>query len=136
MTKTKFGFNPRVRMLDVDRIKPGSDPSKAVDALYAYGRRYGEKPAEWPAAPAANPSVAEQHKPRSKHDVGNFQVNQAPEDFHGPGYDNQTTGHVRGTRRGTPSGNNETATSLPNFDHSADRPSMQPNKGTDWSKKR
>ena len=48
----------------------------------------------------------------------NTNVNQAPEDQHGPGYDNDCSGWVRGAR-GEPTGNNETAEGKPSFDRAS-----------------
>jgi hypothetical protein len=141
MTKSKggvLGVNPRVRMLDVDRrIKPGSDPTKAINELYATGRRYPQGQARWPSAPTVNDAAARQGRHVSRNDPYNENTNQDVSNWKSPNYDNDSRGWVRAAPNGQKAtGNNETAEKLPNFDHSRDRPAMQPNRGNDWSKKR
>jgi hypothetical protein len=108
-----------------------------IDALYRLGRSYPrEQPAKWPAAPAVNDGIARQGRHVSKGDPFNENTNQHVENFKSPNYQNDSRGHVRGAPNGrTPTGNNETAERLPNFDHWQDRPSMKATKGDDWSKR-
>ncbi len=96
----------------LENVKPGIDPTRLIVRLYSEGRTCPrEQPAHWPARPAVNRSAAEQHHSRAKNDPGNFQVNQAPENFHASNYDQDTSGWVRSAPNGkTPTGNNETAT--------------------------
>jgi hypothetical protein len=49
---------------------------------------------------------------------------QDPEDAHGPGYDGDASGWVRGAR-GEPTGHDETAEGKPSFDHSPPRNKMR-----------
>ena len=117
---------------DLTRVRPGSDPSRLIDALYRVGRSYPrEQPAKWPARPAVNDAAKEQHQSRPKNDPGNFQSNQAPENHHSPNYDSDTSGWVRGAPNNSkPTGNNETATRLPNFDYGGSW--RRADKGNDW----
>ena len=57
------------------------------------------------------------------------QANQAPEDAHGPNYDNDASGWVRGAR-GEPTGDYETGETKPGFDHNPVW--KMANKGNDW----
>jgi hypothetical protein len=117
---------------DLTHVKPGSDPSRLIDRLYSEGRSYPrEKPAEWPARPAVNEGSARQGRHVPRNDPFNENTNQAPENFHAPNYDSQTSGWVRAAPNGKqPSGNNETATRLPNFDYGGSY--RRADKGNDW----
>jgi hypothetical protein len=122
--------------IDITNAKPGSG-DRLVRNIYSEGRHYPRgKPQEWPKRPAVNPSVRQQNTLDLPVD-GCWQANQMPENFHDKNYDNDTSGWVRGSPNGKnpQTCNRETATGLPNFDHSKNRPSMQRNKGDDWSKR-
>jgi hypothetical protein len=58
-------------------------------------------------------------QPRDQH------RNQDPEDQHGPKYDGDCRGWLRGSVKGDPTGYNETAESKPFFDHSPSRSKMR-----------
>jgi hypothetical protein len=85
----------------------------SVDELYASRHRpYGQNRDGSHHRVTHNPPMESAADRATAHNV---HTNQAPEDKHGPKYDNDASGWVRGAR-GEPTGNNETATGKPGFD--------------------
>jgi hypothetical protein len=119
------------RPTDLTHLKPGSDPTKLINDLYAHGRTYPrEKPAEWPARPAVNDAIARQGRHVSRNDPFNENTNQHPENFKAPNYQNDCSGWVRGAPNGQkPTGNNSDATRL-HFDRGGSW--RRPDGGNDW----
>ena len=95
----------------------------SVDELYSRGRSFPHGQNRDAGARRATP-----YEPSMKsHEV---QRPQSPEDQHDVGYDNRTSGWVRGAR-GEPTGNNETAEGKPSFDKGQSY--RRSDKGNDWN---
>ena len=98
-----------------------ADRKTSVDEMYANRHRpYGQ------VRDGSHRRI--EHEPSMKsHEV---QRPQSPEDQHDVGYDNRTSGWVRGAR-GEPTGNNETAEGKPSFDKGQSY--RRSDKGNDWN---
>jgi hypothetical protein len=125
---------------DLTDRKPGRDPGKMVDDLYRSGRHYPVRdPADWPARHAVNDYATSPGEPIQRdhgsryHRHEEIQSPQHRPNQHDVHYDNDTSGWVRGAPNGqAPTGHNETAEKLPNFDHSSRAPRFNKSKGNDW----
>ena len=94
----------------------------SVDELYSRGRSFPHGQNRDTGARRSTP-----YEPSMKsHEV---QHPQSSEDQHDVGYDNRTSGWVRGAR-GEPTGNNETAMGKPGFDKGQSY--RRADKGNDW----
>jgi hypothetical protein len=86
----------------------------SIDRLYSEGRHYPG------AAQARDPGARQciEHSPSMKSKGPSLRNNrpQDPEDRHGPGYDGDAKGWLRGARGGEPTGHKESAEGKPNFD--------------------
>ena len=126
------------RPIDHTEHRPGKDPSKMIDRLYSEGRTYPrEQPARWPDRDAANFDAKHQgepvqaHHPHPYHRHEEIQSAQNREDQHDKHYDSDTSGWVRAAPNGKqPTGNNETAERLPNYDQGQSY--RRADKGNDW----
>ena len=99
----------------------------SVDELYANRHRpYGQVRDGSHRRIESEPAMESAAANRTAH---NTNTNQAPEDQHGPKYDNDCSGWVRGAR-GEPTGNNETAEGKPSFDKGQSY--RRADKGNDW----
>jgi len=95
----------------------------SVSELYSVGRvrPYGQ----------ARERVQRQPDAARYHQHGEIEKPQMPEDQHGPGYDNDCSGWVRGSARGEPTGYHETGENKPGgFDKGGSW--RRPDKGNDW----
>ena len=108
--------------MPVERLKPGDDPTAAIEKLYRYGRHYPDKAPHDAAKERTHPPrdtfqpedvPAERNKGHIGVDVYDqrhpaYQKPQAPESRQAPEYDNDATGWVRGMGSESP---------YPKFDH-------------------
>jgi hypothetical protein len=115
---------PTKKPIDHTEHRPGKDPSKMIDRLYSEGRTYPrEQLAKWADRDAANYDAKDQgeavqaHNPHPYHRHEEIRSPQHRENQHDVNYDNDARGWVRGAPNGQmPTGHNEDATRLGNFD--------------------
>jgi hypothetical protein len=93
----------------------------STDRLYSESRQFprGRVRDEGPQRPVPHSPSLESKGPALRNNRP-----QDPEDQHGPGYDGDAKGWLRGAV-GTPTGHDETAENKPSFDHSPPRDKMR-----------
>ncbi|MGB9390415.1 MAG: hypothetical protein WCB70_10570 [Xanthobacteraceae bacterium] len=103
--------------VDHTNIKPGSDPTKLVNDLYAFGRTYPRNAPPRPRLdPAVNDAEARRGRKVSRNDPFNENTNQDASNFHSPNYSNDSAGWVRGCKSGEPQMHSESGEHKPGFD--------------------
>lgn len=113
------------RTSSIERIAPGSDPSRQIDRLYSEGRRtFPRVEHKTQNRSAVNQDAMMSASPEDGV-AGNFSSPQAAEDQRAPNYNNDASGWVRATSKGEPSCFNETAENKPGFDRSPPRSKMR-----------
>jgi hypothetical protein len=116
------------RRSSLEKLRPGQDPTAAINRLYAEGRSYPrEQPARSQSRPAVNKDPLLSASPEDGV-AGNFSGPQMAEDQPAlnRNYFSDASGWVRACKSGSPTGSNEDAMAgKGNFDYSKPRNKMR-----------